>query len=87
MFGFRIWAVKNSMPRRSAAAACASRAGSRVGPLGSTGCAVAGLRAAADPQVEQRAFYMNDKVLYISWSTGPEISGKSYNAGSLPDVE
>ena len=30
---------------------------------------------------------MNDKVLYRSSSTDPEISGKSYNAGSLPVVE
>ena len=31
--------------------------------------------------------YMYDNVLYHSSSAGPEISGKSYNAGSLRDVK
>ena len=33
------------------------------------------------------AFYMNDNVLYRSWPIPASISMKSYNAGSLPDVE
>ena len=37
--------------------------------------------------MDQRAYHMNDNVLYISWSPGPGISVKSYYAGSLPHVE
>ena len=41
----------------------------------------------AGPQVEQRPFNMNDKVLYQSYSTEPAISVESYNAGSHPNIQ
>ena len=60
--GFRIWAVKNSMTRRSAAGSGASGAGSRVVQSDPPAVRRRSCGKLADPAMRQRPFYMNDNV-------------------------